>query len=264
VADIDMAKQVHEYMDTPPMVHKNNRWSDDEEVVLPDRFGDLVSPAGDEPPHMLWYPVPHTRGGDYAGSLVEVSNHQFLQKWVSDAQQEIFDADFEDDLSESIRFVSGGAGSFGVWVRGDFADPDFKELMESLDDFPLIDADLWHQLTDDAAHEAWETCARDEYVQELESLYDLEAFEVLDEDAFFRFFDNWADGANEYWSNEQGTDMHIDVRSIAVMPTHELQQAVREGLDELRRHGKITFVDSKKEKVASKYSPKYDFSIDDW
>src|SRR5262249_11836238 len=158
---------------------------------------------------------------------VEKSNHKALL----DAMPSEYEDGFE------YLDIGGGHGTFAIAIRLDALTADMLETLESLEDYPLIDESLHSELEIESQNEAWESSIRSEFRTELgkylaasfehsakaESLTDAtleSAIEWLEDGADISDSDlaelcwKMADFANEYWTNEQGSDSYLDVEDV--------------------------------------------------
>lgn len=166
----------------------------------------------------LFAEVPYCGGSDYSGSLVERSN---FRAWSEE---------YAAGKGTWWWELCGGHSTFGVLVSlnrlaeldaaqrtGDDENSvgeQVRETLRRLDNYPLLDEDLHSQLECEAQDEAWACWAKSEFRRALEAALGIEDLE-LEDDALFSVFHQAADDASEYWVNEQGSEMHIDVDAVA-------------------------------------------------
>lgn len=87
------------------------------------------------------------------------------------------------------------------------------DVLEGLNNYPLIDDDeLYHQERDQI-EEAWDNWVEYDFKRAIESKYDidLDDYELIPEQTFRSIFDQTAENISEYWINESGYDMWINV-----------------------------------------------------
>lgn len=185
-------------------------------------------------PNSVYLLVPYCGGSDYSGNLCEVSNH----KAIIDAMP----SDYED--GEQYLNYHGDFGTFDIGIRLDALTPDLLDMIEGLEDYPLADESLHSELEMESQNEAWENSIRSDFRQALckalvaefesshasdqldgetdevyQSRYDA-AIEFLEDGAGINDSDlaelcwKMAELANEYWSNEQGSDSWLDVERV--------------------------------------------------
>lgn len=208
---------------------------------------DLLNP--DDWPHVRYgawrnardgrYLVPRYLGGsDYSGSLVERANFRSWSKlykagkgkWWTDAP--------------------GGHGTFAVVidmkkVPEDISE-DVAETLAALNDYPLIDEEEHSEMEQEAQTEAWDSWAKREWKKGLEELLGNIDLDEADEDKLFETFQKASEKANEYWRNESGGDMYIDIGRIIKELTLADVEAIAKYLDTVKNKNQRSFVMSKK------------------
>lgn len=168
----------------------------------------------------LWLMPSYCSYSDYGGSLIEKTNVDILL------------ADYPDHTVK----VYGSHGSRAVLVHWPTAPEELRESLCALQDYPLLDDSAHSAAETEAQNEAWENWARDDFRRELVSHLsalleegtdygaapdDYDADDVADAlvsaisdadlDTLFR---EAAEFAGEYWENEPGTDMYINVAKV--------------------------------------------------
>lgn len=139
-----------------------------------------------------------------------------------------------------VRRYSGGYGGVGilvaswamawvepesspVWNGKDWAPgvPVLVEMLDQLEDYPVLDDDDLCQFELDADSEAWESWGRLEYVRMLVKCLDLDQLDHVYDDSsekhraiIFEVFSMVADRIGEYWRDD-GPGRYIDVERIA-------------------------------------------------
>lgn len=143
--------------------------------------------------------VPYTSGSDYSGGSIEVANKRaFLEDYGNRA---------------GVYETYGGYSSYGVVITRAClaANPDIRETIKSLEDYPLIDEELHSLVEMEAEDEAWESWAASDF----ERLLDPDMDKDYPEDRIRELFDNAREVANVYWENEQGNNAYIDLERVA-------------------------------------------------
>jgi hypothetical protein len=173
--------------------------------------------------------IEYTRGSDYSGSLVEISNRKALEELCQAAGLE--------DGEGYIDYYGGyGTRELAIKVQALCGADDngflvaIVEAIEGLEDYPLLDEDLHSQLEMESQNEAWESDIRRDFQRALgkyfKSLLEDAGMDQLaeyaddcyDEWVTDQLADQWfyqlADFANEYWSNESGEGSWIDAEDV--------------------------------------------------
>jgi hypothetical protein len=156
-----------------------------------------------------WIVPGRTSGSDYSGSLVERSNYNVLREMCEMCEE----SDYPADAPPFWVDISGGYGTYALAFHLERTPEDIKEQIVALESYPLADEDAHSQLEIEAQDEAWNNWAAREYRQALEKKFRGDASEVTD-DALFSHFQDAADKANEYWENEQGSDVYIRIDRV--------------------------------------------------
>lgn len=151
--------------------------------------------------------------GDYGGSLVEKAN--------------------TDILTDEYGFIKvfGGYGSISCIIQIDalLCMPEEEsdrilEVLEGLSDYPLIDDEELSNQESEQINEAWNDWTEYDFKRVIESKFDIELddYEFISNEVTFRsIFDEMAERVNEYWVNESGYDMWINVDKVADGMTNE-------------------------------------------
>lgn len=143
--------------------------------------------------------VPYTTGSEYSGTLVERSNYQaFLDEY--------------GDIP-GVHTTFGGYNTFGVLVEASIDDEGLLEALASLESYPLLDESLHSEMEMDAQFEAWKNWASSDFGSALEKEFGVE-IDSPDSPSMTTLFFEAAESANEYWVNEQGDEMYIDIDRI--------------------------------------------------
>lgn len=165
---------------------------------------------------LLWLSS-HCMGGDYCGSTHNVANARVLVDQFS---------------SPELRSISGGYGSQGVVVDPRYLSEELLELLQSLENYPVLDEDELSSYELELQNEAWDHTVRREWQRALESalsslLSDNEELaesivESLSEESLFSLFSECCELSNTYWEAGTGTTVYIDVDRIAQSLSSEL------------------------------------------
>jgi hypothetical protein len=156
----------------------------------------------------LYFFLPYASGSDYSGSTVEKANYkEFLESYGEEG---------------FVWEAHGGFDTYAV-VLGltgllECADDTFNailDIIEGLEDYPLINDEALSNLESDLADEAWDCWVAGEFQRALEKKFDCAEFEWPADSDLRTFFEKKAEEANEYWFNEgYGPDMYIRVDEI--------------------------------------------------
>jgi len=159
-------------------------------------------------------------GGDYSNtSLVHKSNHRsFLARFGK---------------VDGVHDLYGGYGTFAIAIRSDVAESnsEIKDVLEGLDNYPLMDEDDHSNLELEAQDEAWKDWARNAFVhfllaEEFLGDYDEDSLARVIrrkvfkttakkcKDVYVNLFYQSAENIGAYWKDDGGS-MHIDVDKVA-------------------------------------------------
>jgi hypothetical protein len=161
------------------------------------------------PDREAWKEFPYTAHGDYCGhGDVGVSNYRSMKE--------------EFGEHKDIAFISGDYGFQAVIYNTATKDEEILDILEKLENYPLIDEDMHSEVTMEWENEAWDNWARSDFQHKLYKLHpDLE--EVIDDisdDDIWTLFHEAQEEANEYWEYET-SGAWIDVDKIASKVTAE-------------------------------------------
>ena len=151
-------------------------------------------------------------GSDYSGSLVTQSNHKAFSEQFSDG--------------EDVWWTSapGGHGTYSIVIDTQGVPEDdqagVEDFLNGLQDYPLADEDLHSQMEMEAQEEAWEDWTEHDFKQALERKFEVE-FDEVDSSKLRELFEGASDKANEYWVNEEGGNMWIQVEKVAAKVTED-------------------------------------------
>jgi hypothetical protein len=145
-------------------------------------------------------------GSDYSGGVMTRSNF------------DVFMEAFEELEGVEIRY--GGYASYWVCVRLDllFTHEGIREMLESLEGYPILDEDAYSEAQIDAQEEAWGNWVRYEFIREIEKKLDIELEapendaeeEERFEDALYNCFREAMEAANEYWEDDnEGVSLRV-------------------------------------------------------
>lgn len=185
---------IRDYIQDIP-ADKSVYWSDLEKLDNPD-LSDFEN---------IYLMHDYTQMGDYGGSLVEKVN--------------------TDILADEYGFVKvyGGYGSISCMISiQSLIDMEEEEsdtildILEGLNDYPLIDDDELYQQEQEQIEEAWDNWTEYDFKRAIESRYeiDLDDYELIPDQTFRSIFDQTAENISEYWINESGYDMWINVDKV--------------------------------------------------
>jgi hypothetical protein len=157
-------------------------------------------------------------GSDYSGSLVQKSNHKSFSETFADGENKWW-AD-----------APGGHSTYAVVIDMQAVPEDKEEevaeFLNALSDYPLADESLHSEMEMEAQNEAWEDWGRKDFRKAIEATYEVDldkAEEELGEEVLNRklsdLFYKASDKANEYWANEQGDSMWIDMERVVTKGT---------------------------------------------
>lgn len=170
-------------------------------------------------------------GSDYSGSLVERSNYDKWQELYADGQDVWW------------THTPGGHGTFGVLIdmQGvpDDISRDVAELLNALNDYPLADEELHSEMEMEAQEEAWRSWAERDFAHGLQKKFagDDELEQILDgvltdDDMLIKLrslFEDARKAANEYWENQQGDEMYINMKRIVAKVSKQDIKDLRDG-----------------------------------
>lgn len=198
------------------IISPDTNWRGDDPWEFADwGYGQWRTVKPDDATHVI---PNYLSGSDYSGSLVERTNH------------DVFLEDFGN--VPGVLDVSGGHGTFAVavpirtrkgsWSRGKRTAEMF-EWLEKLNDYPLADEEKLSEMELEAQVEAWNSWAASDFRGEVRDHVDPsgedeeleQALDDISDDDLYEVFRVAADKANEYWVNESGGEMWIDLKRVA-------------------------------------------------
>ena len=172
-----------------------------------DKIADITRYGDWRPDKDGRYLVPgRLSGSDYSGSLVERSNYN------------VFSDKFKDGHDNWWTSVIGGHGTYAIVISmddvPDEVSDEVAEFLNGLDDYPLADEDDHSNLEMEAQNEAWENWARRDFIKEIEKWFKVEFDNDPKSELLYEVFHEACDSANEYWVNESGDSMYINIERI--------------------------------------------------
>ena len=173
---------------------KSVYWSDLEKLDNPD-LSDLEN---------IYIMHDYTQMGDYGGSLVEKSNYEVLTDGYG------FIRVFGDYGSISCMI------SIQSLIDMEEESDTILDVLEGLNNYPLIDDDELYQQEQEQIEEAWDNWVEYDFKRAIELKYDidLDDYELIPDQTFRSIFDAAAENISEYWINESGYDMWINVDKV--------------------------------------------------
>jgi len=150
-----------------------------------------------------YYLMPrYMTGSDYSNScLVEVSNHRvFLEQF-----KEV----------SGVHDVSGGFGTYAIAIRLDvyLSNDEIREMIDSLEDYPLIDEGDHSKLTGEKEEESWEGWVHVDAFKALQKSHP--TLEEIEEPYDFQYqFNMAAEESNTDWENESADNMWINLNDV--------------------------------------------------
>jgi len=182
---------------------KDTDWPESAEAYL-GTLSDDITETGD-----LYFYVPYATGSDYSGSTVEASNAKCIK-------DEFGENDWVHPVYGGYNTYAVAIGLTGLLTCDD--DDTFNELcevIEGLEDYPVIDEEALWELESENSDEAWNTWCRDDFVRALESEFEVK-FEWPDDSEFRVFFEDQREKADVYWYCEgSGSGMYVDLDAVA-------------------------------------------------
>jgi len=156
----------------------------------------------------LYFFLPYASGSDYSGSTVEAANHkEFLESYGEEA--------FVWEAHGGFNTYAVVLGLTGLLECADDTFDAILDIIEGLENYPLIDDEALSKLESDNANEAWESWVAEDFRRALEKKFDGVEFEWPADCDLRGFFEKKAEKANEYWFNEgYGPDMYIRVDKV--------------------------------------------------
>lgn len=155
-------------------------------------------------------------GSDYCSSgSVEVSNHR------------VFLEQFKD--SPNVYDVYGGYGTFAVAIRLDSITDEMVEVLNALEDYPVLDDDDHSKVEMESENDSWESCYRSDFTRELSKRFPTleETIDNLSTEQVDTLFYALCDRTNTYWEHESGNNAYIDLdRVVAGATEQDITEAI--------------------------------------
>jgi hypothetical protein len=150
-----------------------------------------------------WFEPHYLLSGDYTGGGL-----------VYEANRRAWEEQFASGADVWWTNTSYGYGGRGIIVNAEQAPIAAYRFLCALEDYPCASDETLSELELEASSEAWESWARADFMRALEKRFDCEFGELPKEEPEALFRDT-AERIGEYWVNEQGSDMWIDVDKVA-------------------------------------------------
>ena len=181
-----------------------------------DRFGIVTWEWMFEPDYMTY--------SDYSGSVVERANCQeFLEQ-------------FKD--VEGVYETTGGYGTRGVAISLSAITGDMLDLLDALNDYPVIDDEALSELEMDLENEDWESWISYDFKRALHKKFDQEEedgnpetcsedwIDALTEDQLYTLYRERCDKTGTYWEPESAVGGYVDIdRLVEGMTIEDLPDA---------------------------------------
>jgi len=161
--------------------------------------------------------------GDYCGCLVQQTNFECLKELLETEHKDSEDEDFgwEECHQGYNRHLI--AMSWEVW-----SSEDVQEFLGALEDYCVADEDKLCKLQLEAESEAWENWACSYFLSEMESFVESKSFDYVEIRPVFKLFEDYkvsdavvfdvfqqaTEKSNEYWVNESGGEMRINLERV--------------------------------------------------
>lgn len=170
---------------------------------------DMIEDARERPDDVyVWFDAEYTSGSDYSGGLVTRANYEVL---LEEAERLTEDELGGDD--SWFQTFYGGHGTYAIAFHVDKTPQEIIEMLAGLSDYPLIDDNKLADLEHEATEESWNNSYERDYRKALEDKFGGDADDV-DDKVLREHFEEARERANEYWENEEGPSMHVDVDAV--------------------------------------------------
>lgn len=162
----------------------------------------------------------HMVGGDYSGDSSTRANYTS------------FMAEFGE--VPGVIAIYGSHGSYAVGIRIEAVNEEMVEILEKLQDYPIIDEEKMSEVESEWENEAWENWARSDFRRALTRKFparedDIDEFfdnEGEDFDTVWALFEDARERSNTDWRTEH-SGMHIDIdRVVAAVDEEDLDAAI--------------------------------------
>ncbi len=146
--------------------------------------------------------VPFTSGSDYSGCTVTWANNLFFEK------------DYRDN--DWIHFAYGGYNTYAVVINATkLCDSEILEILEGLEDYPVIDEEMLTDVELDLIEDEWKCWVKDDFVKALEEKFSSADFDFDFPDYLRDLFEEKREKANVYWECEgYGPSMYIRIGEV--------------------------------------------------
>ena len=157
----------------------------------------------------VYFFVPESSGSDYSGSTVSRSNYLVFTETYGK------DSDWVFSAHGGFSTYAAVVGLTGLLGCDEDTFDEVCNVLEGLEDYPLINDEALSTLEMEGADEAWNSWVAGDFRRALEKKFDCAEFEWPSDSDLRTFFEKKAEKANEYWFNEgYGPDMYIRVDKI--------------------------------------------------
>lgn len=205
------------------------RWRKDEEFNEKEGSGarsqqplDMIEDPRPRPgDEHVWFIPNYAMGGDYGGSLVQKSNYEVLLE-----EAERLSSDELDGDDTWFQALYGSHGSYAIAFHVERTPDEILEMINSLEEYPLLDEGKHSEMEIESQNEAWEGGLKEDYRGALVSKFGGTAEGVAD-DALWEHFQEAAEAANEHWVNEEGDTSYIDVERVVERGADEPPMGMR-------------------------------------
>jgi len=169
-------------------------------------YGDLKEGPTDYPwkdVHELMevYELPYSTGSDYSGDTVTKCNHDVFLELA------------KENRWFGVRDCYGGYSTYAIILSKPATEnPEIKELINGLEDYPLIDEEAHSEHELELEQENWESWVKSDFLHELQNK--LETDKELSDGALFKLFRQACEDSNTYPLFETGEVLYWDFDSI--------------------------------------------------
>jgi len=164
-----------------------------------------------------WFEVSWATGSDYSGGSVTKANYNALQEMLA--------AEFPEGEKPAVWLrASGGHRTYSLLVKWPALSDDIVDVLNGLDDYPVISDEAVNEEENERENEAWESWARHDFEKAFLSAWNAHwnEDEELDDwpeevtgDMTYSMFHVGMELANEYWVHESGDSVFIRMEKIA-------------------------------------------------
>jgi len=158
----------------------------------------------------VYFFVPESSGSDYSGSTVSRSNYLVFTETYGKDNEWVFSA------YGGFSTYAAVIGLTGLLGCDEDTFDEVCNVLEGLEDYPLIDEEAYSQLESDLSDSAWESGFAADFADVLKGKFDDIADLELPAGRELRtFFEDKREEANEQWFNEgYGYEMYVRVDKI--------------------------------------------------